>query len=271
MRNKLTRKRMIALTEFLGGAAALAVALLMLDGGTGKLQPILQGVLLAGGLLVCVVGLLSLLLLLPSQSPSLKRGEQPVARWTVDAETWRAFAELNDALDRQKGAVPNIVPLSDLPTTGVEIVVARDGVCIGPHFHRMKSLDSTQGPYWLPGPPQYFEFRIVIQTQSTHRWTMRFPIAPGAQDQAERARVHFVSLWPPPRQSPSPEILRRRRNIALVIAGLSLPAFAGALLIIPMMAGRGALEVLLNIVAALSLLAGFAGLFLAFFWHRALA
>jgi len=149
--------------------------------------------------------------------------------------------------------------------------VARDGVCIGPHFHRMMKLDSTAGPYWLPGPPQYFEFRIVIQARSIHRWTMRFPIAPGAQDQAERARVHFVSLWPPPRQPPPPEILRRRRNIALVVAGLSLAAFAIALLIIPMMADRSALELLLNIMAAVGLLAGFAGLFLAFIWHRTLA
>jgi hypothetical protein len=60
------------------------------------------------------------------------------------------------------------------------------------------------------------------------------------------------------------------RNIALVVGGLSLPAFAGALLLIPMVAGRGGLENLLNTVAGVSLFTGLAGLFLAVMFQRIL-
>ena len=278
MRKNQNWKRVIALTVFLAGAAAMTVALIMPD-STGKtftqqtgLLGVLRGALLFVGFVACGGGILTLLALLlsgPSQSPALQRGERPIARWTVDAETWRAFMELNDALDRQKGAVRNSAPRNDLPptTTDVEIVVAPDGVCIGPDFYRMKSLSAEDSFYWLPGPPQYFEFRTIIRGQSIHRFLLRFPIARGAQDQAELARVHFASLRVPP---PSPETLRRWRNIALVIAGLSLVAFVGAHLIIPMVAGRGGLEMLLNIVYEGSLVTGITSLFLAVIGQRIL-
>jgi hypothetical protein len=277
MRNNTTRKRVIALTIFLAGAAAMTVALIMPDSAgrtfmqqTGLLG-VLRGALLFVGFAACGGGILTLLALLlsgPSQSPALQRGERPIARWTVDAETWRAFMELNAALDRQKGAVRNSAPRSDLPpTTGVEIVVAPDGVCIGPDFYRMKSLSAEDNFYWLPGPPQYFEFRTIIRGRSIHRFLLRFPIARGTEDQAVLARTHFASLREPP---PPPETLRRLRNIALVVGGLSLPAFAGALLLIPMVAGRGGLENLLNTVAGVSLFTGLAGLFLAVMFQRIL-
>ncbi len=273
MRSAPNRTRWIALAEFLGGGAAIAGALLMPNAWTGHtltLPALLAGGLLASGLVCCVMGVGTLLALLsgPSYSPALQRGEPPVARWTVDADTWRAFVELNDALDRQKGAIRNVLPIGDLPTTGVEIVVAPDGVCIGPDFYKMKGLNAEEGPYWLAGPPPYFEFRIIIRGRSVHRWIVRYPIAPGAEDQAERARAHFVSLWPEP---PTPAVLRRRRNVALVIAGAGLAAFVGPLLTIPMMASRGAPDLLWNVVVAVGLMALPAGLFVALFSHRELA
>lgn len=273
---------MSALAQFLAGAVAMTVALMTWDGGTlsgftlpAVLQPVLPavvpallwGALLVGGLLACVTGILALLLSGPSQSPSLQRGEQPVARWTVDAETWRAFVELNDALDRQKGAVPNSAPRSDLPTTGVEIVVAPDGICIGPNFYATPLLSAEDDFFWLPGPPQYFEFRTIIRGGSIHRFLLRFPIARGAEVQAELARVHFALLREPP---PPPETRRRWRNIALVVAGLSLATFVGALQITPMVAGRGSLEMLLNIVSVVGLVTFMTSLFLAVIWQRTL-
>ncbi len=284
MRNNPARKRVIALTRFLAGAAAMTVALMTSDGGTLRgftlpavLQPVLPavvpallwGALLVGGFLVCVVGIIDLLipLLKPAQSPALQRGELPITRWTVDAETWRAFVELNDALDRQKGAVPNSAPRSDLLTTGVEIVVAPDGVCIGPDFYATPLLSAEDDFYWLLGPPQYFEFRTIIRGGSIHRFLLRFPIARGAEDQAELARVHFASLREPP---PPPETRRRWRNIALVVAGLSLAAFVGALQITPMVAGRGGMEMLLNIVYVVGLVTFMTSLFLAVIWQRTL-
>lgn len=251
MRHNTTLKRVIALTVFLAGAAAVTVALMMPDSTVRGSTPqaVLQFALIAVGLIACLGGFGTLIALLPhkpSQSPSLQRGEHPIARWTVDAETWRAFVELNDALDRQKGAVRNSAPRSDLPpTTGVEIIVASDGVCIGPDFYAIPPLSAEDDFYWLPGPPQYFEFRTIIRSSSIHRFLLRFPIARGAEDQAVLARTHFASLREPP---PPPETLRRWRNIALVVAGLSLVAFAGAHLIIPMVESRGSLEMLLNIV-----------------------
>lgn len=277
MRNNPNRKRMIALAVFLAGAAAMTVALMVPDSaGRGFTQQtgllgVLRGALLSVGFMACGWGILTLFILLPSgpsQSPSLQRGERPIARWTVDAETWRALVELNDALDRQKGAVRNSAPRSDLPpTTGVEIVVAPDGVCIGPDFYGLPTLSVEDDFYWLPGPPQYFEFRTIIRGRSIHRFLLRFPIARGAQDQAVLARTHFASLREPP---PQPETLRRWRNIALVVAGSSLAAFAGFLLITPMVEGRGGLEMLLNIVTAVGLFTGLASLFLAVIWQRTL-
>ena len=276
MRHNTTNKRVIALTVLLAGAAAMTVALLMPDSAgrtftqqTGLLG-VLRGALLFVGFMACGWGILTLYFLLssgPSQSPSLKRGERPIARWTVDAETWRAFVELNGALDGQKGAVPNSAPRSDLPTTGVEIVVAPDGICIGPDFYGMTRLSAEDDFYWLPGPPQYFEFRTIIRGKSIHRFLLRFPIARGAEDQAELTRVHFASLREPP---PPPETRRRWRNIALVVAGLSLAAFVGALQITPMVAGRGGLEMLLNIVYVVSLVTFMTSLFLAVIWQRTL-
>lgn len=275
MHNNPNRKRMIALAIFLAGAAAMTVALAM-PGSIGMsftplagLRGVLQGALLAVGFMACGWGVLALLVLRssgPSQSPALQRGERHIARWTVDAETWRAFVELDDALDRQKGAVPNSAPRSDLPaTTGVEIVVAPDGVCIGPDFYATPLLSGEDDFYWLPGPPQYFEFRTIIYGGSIHRRLLRLPIPRGAQDQAEVARVHFASLRQPPAP---PETLRRWRNIALVVAGLSLAAFLAALQITPMAEGRRGLELLLNIVTAVGLLTCIMSLFLAVIWQR---
>jgi hypothetical protein len=274
MRNNPNRKRMIALAVLLVGAAAMTVALMPDSTGRGFTQPgllgVLRGALLTVGFMACGWGILTLLLLPPgglSQSPSLQRGERPIARWTVDAETWRAFVELNAALDRQKAAVPNSAPRSDLPPTDVEIIVAPDGVCIGPDFYATPLLSAEDDFYWLPGPPQYFEFRTIIRGGSIHRFLLRFPIARGAEGQAELARVHFASLRQPP---PQPETLRRWRNIALVVAGLSLAAFVGAHLITPLVAGRGALELLLNIMTVVGLVTFMTSLFLAVIWQRTL-
>jgi hypothetical protein len=274
MRHNPAHKRVIALAIFLAGGAAITVALMTSVSGTGRgfTRPaVLQAVLLVGGFMACGWAVIDLLVLLPrkpSQAPSLQRGELPIARWTVDAETWRAFMELNGALDRQKGAVRNAAPRSDLSTTGVEIVVAPDGVCVGPDFYGIPTLSAEEGPYWLPGPPPYFEFRMIVRGRATHRWLLRFPIAHEAEDQAELARTHFASLRPQP---PPPQILWGRRDIALVVAGLSLVAFVGALLITPVVAGRGSLEMLLTIVTVVGLGAGLTSLFLAFIWHRTLA
>jgi hypothetical protein len=149
----------------------------------------------------------------------------------------------------------------------VEIVVAPDGVCVGPDFYATPLLSAEDDFYWLPGPPPYFEFRTIIRGGSIHWLLLRFPIAPDAQDQAERARVHFASLRQPPTP---PETLRRWWSIALVVAGLSLAAFVGALQITPTVAGHGVLEMLLNLVTAVCMVAAMTSLLLAVIWQRSL-
>ena len=254
-----------------GGGAALTGGLLMPEGAPGLvLQPMFKAVLLVGGFLSGGTGLLTSLGLFwtkPRHSPSLQRGEQPIERWTVDAETWQAFVKLNDELDGRRGALSNVLSLSELPATGVEIVVAPDGVVIGPEFFGISGLAAEEGPFWMEGPPPYFEFRFVIRAKSTHRFLLRFPSAPVADGQAARVWTHFTSLR---EQATPPLQLRRWRNIALVVAGCGAVIFAAALLIAPMVADQGRLEVLMTILTVVGFVAGMTGLFLAVIWQRVL-
>ena len=67
---------------------------------------------------------------------ALARGEDVLARWHVDAATWRAFLAADSHARDGLPWLPNELSVADdVPTDGVEIIVGRDAIEVGGSVH----------------------------------------------------------------------------------------------------------------------------------------
>lgn len=67
---------------------------------------------------------------------SLQRGDDVLARWRVDAPTWRAFLDMETGLAGKPGVLPNELPTDEqAPAEGLEIVVGQEAIAIGNSVH----------------------------------------------------------------------------------------------------------------------------------------
>ena len=159
----------------------------------------------------------------------------------------------------------NIIAVRDDPSaSGIEVIVSEDAICVDGDFHSVPrgGVIRTRGPYLLSGPPACLELQLSMLRQGSSSplitsWILRFPVAPGAEEQAQRVIQHF---------GPRPLLIQnfeRARNISLVVAVLCGLSFVSALLL------RGWVEqqnILLAMVV-IGAVGGLGSLYLALFWH----
>lgn len=69
---------------------------------------------------------------------ALLRGDDVVARWRVDAQTWQAFIALNSRLNQEPDALINELSIRDaVPEQGIAIIVGKTAVQIDESIHRL--------------------------------------------------------------------------------------------------------------------------------------
>lgn len=136
---------------------------------------------------------------------SLARGEDVLARWRVDAATWRAFVERDRDAARAREWLPNELPLAEeVPAAGIEVTIGQDAIDVGGSVHMLprhgapEVLDATLrdgqgGPdvaelhlRYPPVPRRSGGMSDPLHTR------LSFPVAPGAWRDARRAIGHFA-------------------------------------------------------------------------------
>ena len=118
----------------------------------------------------------------------LARGEGVLARWTVDADTWRRTGERCLLAGTGRDALRNSITAYDAPPEGVEVAVLENALFVGDVLHGLEpshGLTVTVEDGWIG-----FE----AWHQEGDNWMLRVPIARGAEADAQRAAAHFQAL-----------------------------------------------------------------------------
>lgn len=167
----------------LAGLAAGAVAFSMPDGGRGFTLQVVLGLF---GMIAAPVAIVAGWMAVDAvkRFDRLDRGEGVIARWTIDPPTWARFAVLNR--QRQGTRRANVVHVPDTIAQPVDIVVARDAIRIDRAYHVLDK-GALDGMDWVPGPPGTMELNFSVPGKSGRStWSMRFPVARGAEAMAQR-------------------------------------------------------------------------------------
>ena len=145
----------------------------------------------------------------------LARGEGIVARWHVDAETWRAFVADDRQRGRQAGELPNELLLGDdVPPTGVEVIVGESAAQIDESVHPLPRRGTPEVTHAQLNKgrvrPSFVELQLFypeggygasgIPRDST-RTALRFPVPWAALPDAERVVAYYASGRPASRTS----------------------------------------------------------------------
>jgi hypothetical protein len=145
-----------------------------------------------------------------------------LARWTVDAERWQAFMQLNERLNAEPYSGYFLPNKNIEPFGGVEVVVGASAVLIGDEIH---SLDGALYVRETEGPPPtlLFEWATIpaSDTGNSYNQVARVPIGAGAEADAARVLAYYARV--------GGERLKRwqdrapfRRNICLAVLASSL-------------------------------------------------
>ncbi len=199
----------------------------------------------------------------------LIRGENFLARWTIDPATWLAFHKLNNRLNQEQNYhSPGVITGDDKPrNTHVDVIFTTESFMVDDDFHSLPrgGVAAINGPYWIDGPPGCIEFRCWTSGKSgTHRWTLRIPVAADAMDKARIVCEHFARRFPPPK----PRNFRLIRNIAFVVGVACTAAFGVAYWITRTMPDlRQQYDIALMVTMIAGIIVGAAGLLLAMIAH----
>jgi hypothetical protein len=141
---------------------------------------------------------------------ALSRGEDLLARWHIDAATWREFRAHNSQFSAESPAIFNELTLrEDIPEAGIEVLAGKAAVLIGDSIHVLPRRGTPEVTHALltagAGGPACIEFRLYYPGGGhgasgvpfrPRRTFLRFPVARGALTEAE-AVVHFYESGRP--------------------------------------------------------------------------
>ena len=141
---------------------------------------------------------------------ALSRGESVLARWHVDASSWRAFVELSRTLDREANALTNELEIREpLPAEGIEVIVGESAADIGGSVHSLPlrgTPEITRAVLRtdLPGPA-FVELELYYPgggygasgiSQAEVRRALRFPVSRDAMIDARVVIEHWSGIHP---------------------------------------------------------------------------
>jgi hypothetical protein len=133
---------------------------------------------------------------------------QVLARWRIDAATWRKFAERIAEVERTPRALHNELSLRDpVRQTGVDIVVGREAVEVDGNLHEVPlrgSPEVTQAVL-VQDAPDYIELQLLYPgggagasgvPRGPTRTALRFPVPATGWREARGIVAHFNRLTP---------------------------------------------------------------------------
>lgn len=136
---------------------------------------------------------------------ALLRGEGILARWCVDAATWRAFVEVNGKLNWAPDGLLNELSIVDeAPDGGIEVIVGKEAVQVGGSIHSLplRGTPEITGAVLDIGRygPSFIEFQLFYPggghgasgvPQAPVRRALRVPVAANAQREAKAVIAHY--------------------------------------------------------------------------------
>lgn len=187
MRNP-SRKRNWALVIAGLGVAALLVGFILIRRNGPETQSLIIAVL---GLKAAVVGgILATVwhVRVVRRYDRAQRNHGVLVRWRIDEARWRLFREAAAALAQKPQALANEFKLPEtIPAEGIELVITRDALCLGPEFEPLEKNAITR----LRGPVLEIEQLVSINRYQTRRVAFRLPAPEGAESDVARVADHY--------------------------------------------------------------------------------
>ncbi len=136
---------------------------------------------------------------------ALLRSENVLARWRVDAATWRAFVEVNGKLNQAPDGLLNELSIPDDATDGgIEVIIGKEAVQVDGSIHPLplRGTPEITGTVLDIGRygPSFIEFRLFYPggghgasgvPHASVRRALRVPVAANAQREAKAVIAHF--------------------------------------------------------------------------------
>lgn len=201
--------RNIGLAFLASGIAASSAAFLLPDAAVGNSA---RALLMIFGLTALVFGGGTALSRLfdAREQDALVRGEDVIARWRVDAETWRAFIAHDRTLDQESGGPVNELSIRDIvPADGIEVIVGKSAVQIDGSIHALPLRGTPEITHVELNTsrvrPSFVELRLYYPgggqgasgvPRSATRTVLRFPVTAGALRDAEAVVAHYGGAQP---------------------------------------------------------------------------
>lgn len=196
------RWRNIAAVLAAAGIAALLAGIFAPDASISEDARI--GAVVAGGVLSLLCAIWAVVKHREvRQRERLARGEDVIARWRVDPDTWQRFADLDATLREEQDAVAEHEPPGAAPS-GVEVVVGRDAVQVGDALHRVPEHGNPE-VQWARLDDGRLRLAFVELSLLHHparvgdpptQTLLRFPVADGSLAAARAVVAHFARETP---------------------------------------------------------------------------
>ena len=138
------------------------------------------------------------------QYAKLRRGEDVLAKWRVDPDTWQAFVQ-QEREWRDAGFVPNELAIpAKVPAAGVEVIVGRGAVLVGDSLHVIPEHGNPEVLSALLDDSRLRNSFVALEllhhaTRAGHastRTSLRFPVADGSLAAARAVTAHFARETP---------------------------------------------------------------------------
>jgi hypothetical protein len=136
---------------------------------------------------------------------ALARGEDVIARWRVEAVSWRAFVAHDQMLDQDSDAPKNELSIrGSVPDDGIDVIVGRSAIQVADSIHALPPRGTPEVTHAAfntsRSGPSYVELQLYYPgggqgaagvPRGPTRTVLRFPVATGFEPAAEAVVAHF--------------------------------------------------------------------------------